>query len=226
MSGAMTVLRDAEAVAERAAAIVREMVGAADGLVRIVLAGGTTPRRCYELLAGSDVAWGRVEILFGDERCVPPDHAESNYALAAAVLLRRVAPAIVCRIPADLGAERAASLYEPVVAARPLDLVLLGIGPDGHTASLFPGNAALEARGQVVAVHGAPKPPPDRVSLTLGALRSARRVVILATGAEKRAAVLAARDGTVPSGMIAGAEWLVSEDCAPSNTPMAETGAR
>lgn len=226
MSLGMSVLRDADAVAELAAAIVREVVAATADRVRIVLAGGTTPRRSYERLATSDVAWGRVEILFGDERCVPPDHAESNYALAATALLRHVAPAIVCRIPAELGPEAAAALYEPVVAARPLDLVLLGIGPNGHTAFLFPGNPALEARGLVVAVHGAPKPPPDRVSLTLGALRSARRVLILATGREKAAAVLAAREGTVPSGMIAGAEWLVSEDCAPFDAPVAKSGAR
>lgn len=226
MSAEMSILRDPEAVAERAAAIVHDVVAATADRVRIVLAGGTTPRRCYELLATADVDWGRVEILFGDERCVPPGHPDSNYALAAAALLRQVAPAIVCRIPAELGAETAASLYEPVVAARPLDLVLLGIGADGHTASLFPGNPALEARGLVVAVHDAPKPPPDRVSLTLGALRTARRVVILATGNEKRAAVRAARAGTVPSGMIPSAEWLVSEDCAPSDKSVEKSGAR
>jgi 6-phosphogluconolactonase len=135
--------------------------------------------------------------------------------MADETFLHRVHPGLVHRIPAELGADDAARLYEPVVAMAPLDLVLLGVGPDGHTASLFPGNEALNARGLVVGVHGAPKPPPDRVTLTLRALRMAKRVVVLATGADKRDAVRKGLEGTVPSGMIAGAEWLVSADAAP-----------
>lgn len=213
----VAVLADAEAVAARAAEIVRETVSAGRGRVRIVLAGGTTPRRCHELLATSDVAWGRVEILFGDERCVPPRSADSNYRAAAEALLDRVAPGIVSRIPAELGAEAAASLYEDVVASAPLDLVMLGLGPDGHTASLFPGHASLAATSLVVAIHDAPKPPPDRVSLSLPAIRAARRVIVMATGAEKRDAVRQALDGSVPAGMVPSAEWLVSRDCAPAS---------
>ena len=211
------VLADAEAVAARAAEIVRATVAAASGRVRIVLAGGTTPRRCHEILADSDAAWGRVEILFGDERCVAPRSADSNYRAAAEVLLDRVAPAVVSRMPAELGAEAAAALYEPVVASAPLDLVMLGLGPDGHTASLFPGHPSLGARSLVVAVHDAPKPPADRVSLSLVALRGARRVLILATGAEKKDAVRLGLEGTVPAGMIPKAEWLMSRDCAPAS---------
>jgi 6-phosphogluconolactonase len=215
MSRELTILRNADAVAARAAEIVSEVVAARAGRVRIVLAGGTTPRRAYELLAATAVPWGRVEILFGDERCVPPLDAESNYAMALTSLMRTAVPASVHRIPAELGAEAAAALYEPIVAAAPLDLVLLGLGPDGHTASLFPGAPALSATSLVVAVHDAPKPPPDRVSLTLVALRSARRALVLATGREKADAVRRALEGAVPAGMIEHAEWLVSEDCAP-----------
>jgi 6-phosphogluconolactonase len=215
MSRELTILRNADAVAARAAEIVSEVVAARAGRVRIVLAGGTTPRRAYELLAATAVPWGRVEILFGDERCVPPLDAESNYAMALTSLMRTAVPASVHRIPAELGAEAAAALYEPTVAAAPLDLVLLGLGPDGHTASLFPGAPALSATSLVVAVHDAPKPPPDRVSLTLVALRSARRALVLATGREKADAVRRALEGAVPAGMIEHAEWLVSEDCAP-----------
>jgi 6-phosphogluconolactonase len=218
MSRELTILSNAEAVAARAAEIVAQAIAAHEGRVRIVLAGGTTPRRAYELLAAAAVPWGRVEILFGDERCVPPLDAESNYAMALGSLMRTAVPATVHRIPAELGAESAAALYEPVVAAAPLDLVLLGLGPDGHTASLFPGSPALNATSLVVAVHGAPKPPPDRVSLTLVALRSARRVVVLATGSEKADAVRRAIEGAVPAGMIENAEWLVSEDCAPAGS--------
>ena len=159
--------------------------------------------------------WERVTIFFGDERCVPPESPESNYRMAAQTLLDRVTMGAVHRIAGEQGAETAAAAYAPLVAAAPLDLVLLGIGPDGHTASLFPGNPALAATGHVTPVHDAPKPPPDRVSLTLRALREARRVVILVAGADKRDAVRLAQAGRVPAGLIDQAEWLVTRDAAP-----------
>ncbi len=209
----MRVLADAQAVAQAAAG---EIAKALRGGARtLVLAGGTTPRRAYELLAGMDVKWGRVTVLFGDERCVPPDDPESNYRIARQSLLDRVAPATVHRVPAELGPEEGARLYASVVAGlEPLDLVLLGLGPDGHCASLFPGHRALQATGWAVAVRGAPKPPPDRVSLTLSALRGARRVIFLATGAEKAEALRRAHRGEVPAGMIPGAEWFVDREAA------------
>lgn len=207
---------DAEAVAAAAARIVAETIRGADR-TRLALAGGSTPRRCHELLAAMpDVPWARVAIFFGDERCVPPDSPESNYRMAADTLLDRVRMGSVQRIAGELGAEAAAAAYEPLVAAAPLDLILLGIGPDGHTASLFPGNPALDALGYVTPVHGAPKPPPDRVSLTFRALREARRVVFLVAGEDKRDAVRQAQRGLVPAGLIANGEWLVTRDAAPS----------
>ncbi len=205
-----SVFPDAGAVAEAAAHLVRDDLAA--GARTLVLAGGTTPRHSYELLARLDVTWGRVTVLFGDERCVPPDHPESNYRMSFEVLLSRVHPANVHRMAGELGPEEAASAYEAVVRSLPgLDLVLLGVGPDGHTASLFPGNPALEASGLVVGVRDAPKPPPERVSLTLEALRSARRVLVLASGADKAEAVRRAAEGAVPAGMIEHAEWLLDE---------------
>ncbi len=210
------VFPDAEALAVAAADVVAETIRSARS-TRLVLAGGSTPRRCYEILAARELPWGRVTVLFGDERCAPPIDPDSNYRMAAETLLARVSPASVHRIPGELGAEEGAVLYEPAVAAGPLDLVLLGIGPDGHTASLFPEHAALRAPGLVAPVHGAPKPPPDRITLTLGALRSARRVLMLAAGADKRDAVRRAFAGLVPAGMIPNAQWLVtSEILAPT----------
>lgn len=198
----------AEDVAAAAAAEIAEALR--DGARNLVLAGGTTPRRCYELLAELDVEWGRVAILFGDERCVPPGDPESNFLMAKEVLLDRVAPATVYRIPAELGPDEGADLYAEAVAnAAPLDLVLLGVGEDGHTASLFPGHPALKAGGLTVGVRGAPKPPPERVSLTLEALGAAGRVIILATGAGKADAVARAKRGEVPSGMVPQARWLL-----------------
>ncbi len=203
-----TVLESAEEVAAAAAADIAEALR--EGARSLVLAGGTTPRRCYELLSRMEVEWGRVSILFGDERCVHPDHADSNYRMAREALLNRVAPATVYRIPAELGPDEAAGLYAHVVASvAPLDVVVLGVGEDGHTASLFPGHPALTATGLAVGIRDSPKPPPQRVTLTLTALQAARRVIILATGAGKADAVARAKRHEVPSGMIAGARWLI-----------------
>jgi 6-phosphogluconolactonase len=186
-----------------------------EGFRTLVLAGGSTPQRCYALLVGRPIEWGRVTVLFGDERCVPPDDPESNYRMAFDTLLAHVAPASVHRMPGELGAEAAAAEYERVVrSVGNLDLVLLGLGEDGHTASLFPGHPELSASGLVTGVHGAPKPPPDRVSLTLEALNAARRVVFLATGAGKREAFQRAQRGEVPAGMVGGATWIVDSAVA------------
>ncbi len=208
-----TVLATAEEVAEDAAADIAQALR--DGARSLVLAGGTTPRRCYELLAELDVEWGRVSVLFGDERCVPPLDPESNYRMAKEVLLDRVLPASVYRIPADLGPDEGADLYAEVVEfVAPFDLVILGVGEDGHTASLFPGHPALKADGLTVGIRDAPKPPSERVSLTLEVLRDARRVIILATGAGKADAVARAKRGEVPSGMIPRARWLIDRAAA------------
>ena len=143
-----TVLATAEEVAEAAAAEIADALRG--GAQTLVLAGGTTPKRCYELLAELDVQWGRVSVLFGDERCVPPDHPDSNYRMVKESLLDRVAPATVYRMPAELGPDEGADAYAEVVAnVAPLDLVLLGVGEDGHVASLFPGHPLLGATGLV-----------------------------------------------------------------------------
>jgi 6-phosphogluconolactonase len=156
-----------------------------------------------------------VSVLFGDERCVPPDHPDSNYRMARHALLDRVAPATVHRMPAELGPDEAAGLYAHIVASvAPLDVVVLGVGEDGHTASLFPGHPALKASGLVIGIRDSPKPPPKRVTLTLAALQAARRVIILATGAGKAEAVAKAKRREVPSGMIAGARWLIDRAAA------------
>jgi 6-phosphogluconolactonase len=213
-----TVLETPEEVAAAGAAAIAEAIR--EGSRTLVLTGGTTPRRCYELLARLEVEWGRVTVLFGDERCVPPDHPDSNYRIAREALLDWVAPATVHRIPGELGPDEGAAAYTRVVAGlAPLDVVVLGIGEDGHTASLFPGHAALTAKGWAVGVRNSPKPPPERVTLTLQALRGAHRVIILATGAGKAQAVSMAKRQEVPSGMIAGARWLIDRAAAGVSSP-------
>ena len=194
------MLDDPNAVAVQAAQRILQSASraiAARGLFRIVLAGGRTPAAAYRLLVGADTDWSRWEIYFGDERCLPVADAERNSIMAARALLDSVAvpAANVHPIPAERGAAAAAGEYEPVIrAAMPFDLVLLGMGEDGHTASLFPGQ--LHPAEQLVhAVHHAPKPPPDRVSLSARALSEAREVLILVTGAGKQAAIQAWQAG-------------------------------
>lgn len=163
-----------------------------------VLAGGSTPAAVYRWLAELGrrpaVDWERVHLFWGDERAVPPDDPASNYRRARETLLAGPpGGARVHRIRGELPAEEAAAEYEAAIAAalgpRPrFDLALLGVGADGHTASLFPGGAELEAPGAVT-VSRAPVPPRERISLTLSALSAARRVIFLVAGREKAAAV-------------------------------------
>jgi 6-phosphogluconolactonase len=174
----------------------REVI-AQRGEFRIVLAGGTTPEAIYQRLRGLDTDWSRWLIYYGDERCVPANHAERNSLMAARSWLDRVpiAAGNIFPIHAEGGAEIAARSYANLVRdALPFDLVLLGMGEDGHTASLFPGHAHDPAE-LVHAVHDAPKPPPDRVSLGLAALNDAEEVIILVTGEGKRDAVARWRAG-------------------------------
>jgi 6-phosphogluconolactonase len=192
--------------ARRILAGAREAI-ATRGRFRVVLAGGTTPLRAYRVLAGADADWSAWEVWFGDERCLPPGHTERNDQAADLAFLGQVPipRAQIHPIAAQLGAERAALAYEPVVqAALPFDLVLLGMGEDGHTASLFPGHA-IPSGVLVMPVQGAPKPPPDRVSLTPQALTASRELLILVTGAGKREAVAAWRAGAdLPVARVAG----------------------
>ncbi len=208
-----TVLATAEEVAQAAAAEIAEALRG--GARTLVLTGGTSPRRCYELLSELDLEWGRVSILFGDERCVPPLDPESNYRMAKESLLDRVHPATVYRIPAELGPDEGADLYAEVVGdTAPFDIVLLGVGEDGHVNSLFPGHRALKSEALTAGIHDSPKPPRQRVTMTFEAIRDAGRVIIIATGAGKAHAVAMARRGETPSGMIAGARWLIDRAAA------------
>lgn len=170
------------------------------GEFRIVLAGGTTPRTVYEHLCRCGVGWASWHVYFGDERCLPCDHAERNSVMAWQAWLGKVdiPPAQIHAIPAELGAEEAARQYSCLLEQIGMfDLVLLGVGQDGHTASLFPGrDPGFDSAGMpAIAVHDAPKPPSDRVSLSAWRLGRARQVWFLVTGADKADAVRAWRDG-------------------------------
>ncbi len=187
--------------AERIAAVVR-----AGG--HVALAGGNTPSASYERLAGMNLDWSACTLWFGDERCVPPDDERSNYGMAREALLDRIErdPPDVRRIPGEEGADAAAGAYErelvTVFGDGPpaLDLVLLGIGHDGHTASLFPGQPSLDERERsVVGVEEAGQEPyVPRVTLTLPAINAAREVFFLVVG-EGKADPVARAFGAEPS---------------------------
>ena len=192
-------------VQEDPAAEAAERLAAAAGAgAHIALAGGSTPKAAYERAATLDADWSRATLWFGDERCVPPDHEHSNFAMAQRALLERLAgaPPDVRRIEGERGPREAASAYERALGEAfggdpELDLVLLGIGPDAHTASLFPRDAALAERDRLAVAVDTPGMPPlvPRATMTLPVLSGAREVVFLVAGEDKAEAVRRAFGG-------------------------------
>jgi len=176
------------------------------GAFHVVLAGGGTPRNVYKLLREENATWTAWHIYFSDERCLPPEHAERNSVMAQQAWLNHVAIPRhqIHIIPAELGAQTAADRYTRDLAdVDEFDLVLLGLGEDGHTASLFPGLGWTGATAAALPVHDAPKPPPDRVSLSAQRLSSAREAVFLVSGQSKRRAVNSWRSGMpIPAAAI------------------------
>jgi len=189
---------------------------AANGVCHLVLSGGSTPKRCYELLRDMELPWGSLHIWFGDERCLPVGDAERNDTMADVALLAHVSVPSdqIHRMPAELGPEAAAAQYAEMLAAAPvMDIVLLGMGEDGHTASLFPDNPALQDKRLAVPVYDSPKPPPERVSMGYGVLNAARHRLILVAGKGKAEALARIRAGEVlPIAAIADSEWLIDRD--------------
>lgn len=181
---------------------------AARGAFHIVLAGGSTPRALYASLVGLATNWSVWHIYFGDERVLPADHPDRNSRMAQSAWLDQVPipPGQIHAIPTERGLDAAVRAYQRVLApVGEFDLVLLGLGEDGHTASLFPGRywGEGEAAPDVLAVRDAPKPPPERVSLSAHRLSVARRVMFLVTGSGKREAMTRwVRGDNIPAAAI------------------------
>ena len=206
------------AVAQRIAELAAQAI-AARGVFHVALAGGETPRRCYEKLRDLTIDWVHVQVYFGDERCLPSGDAQRNDRMAFDTLLKHVAipPGNIHVIPAELGAREAAAHYAAVLAdIERLDLTLLGMGEDGHTASLFPDNPAAASTASVVSVFNAPKPPAERVSLGMSTLNAARHRIFLVAGAGKRDALgRILREEPLPAALIAATEWHLDRAALP-----------
>jgi 6-phosphogluconolactonase len=216
------VENDAEALAGRVAGAVAERISSAPGRFALCLSGGTTPKRVYELLGSdalrSQLDWQKVHLFWGDERFVPQDHQDSNFRMAREALIDHVPiPAgQIHPVPTGCGSpEEGAALYEATLQdvygsnklepERPLfDLTLLGLGEDGHTASLFPGSQALDERGAWVTSVVGVKPEP-RISLTYPALEASKEILFIVSGAKKREILfrVLANDQALPAARIA-----------------------
>lgn len=217
MMGEIEIVKDADALAVRAADLIADAMAGCAAPFRLVLAGGSTPRATYERLAiRNGLPWDCTEIFFGDERFVPPDHPDSNYRMARESLLAggNVHPRALLAMPTDgtpqdcadayeeeLRQQYGASLLDPAVPL--FDLMLLGLGPDGHTASLIPHQPVLKERTRWVAP--VPKGRDEvRLTLTYPALESSKLTLFLVAGADKADAVARVRGGdtTLPAGAL------------------------
>jgi 6-phosphogluconolactonase len=229
----VTVLPDENGAARHAADVMANRINDArvrQADVHIALAGGGSPQRAYELLGQMQGTWAHVHLWLGDERCVPEDHADANQRMIRESLLERLRSThgpFLHPVRGELGPEDAAWLYgTEVVRAmgeQPVfDLILLGLGPDGHTASLFPDHPAAGAHhAPVIGVRDSPKPPPERITLTLPVLKRARFTMLLATGESKREALAGVRAGEerLPAARLgSGLDEIVCDEAAAGET--------
>ena len=233
------ICRDVEALSRRAAGqfvtLARQAI-AARGRFAVALSGGSTPKVLYSLLATTEFSsrldWGKIHLFFGDERCVAPDHAESNYRMVDEALLAKIVipSANVHRMAGEIAPEAGAADYAAQIAGffhlqgtqQPrFDLVFLGLGEDGHTASLFPHSSALNEMNRWVATTYVERLKAHRLTLTFPAINGAAQITFLITGQSKAAVVqeiLAGRNSTAPAARIEAKAgkltWLISEDAA------------
>ena len=185
------------------------------GRAHVALSGGSVVGQAYRMLGPELSEWRDVHLWYGDERCVAPDDPESNAGMVRQALL---APgATEHRMQGELGPDAGAEAYAQELGDTVMDLTLNGMGPDGHTASLFPGHALLEAGVTVAGVHDSPKPPPERITLTLPALNASHHLMLLVTGADKAPAlarVLAGPDRGTPASLLERDKLDVVADAA------------
>jgi 6-phosphogluconolactonase len=211
----------AAAVAER---VEGALIRAVDerGRFHLVVPGGSSPRKLFLELRERRLPWPYIHLYLTDERCLPAGHAQRNDHMMDELLLPYVAlpSANLHRIPAELGPEAGARRFAQLLGdAPPFDLVILGLGEDGHTASLFPGSLCLDDESPAVAVFDAPKPPSQRVSMGLRRILSARERIVMAVGAGKRPVLQRIREGEEFPVTRAGPDaWYLDAEAAPAGT--------
>jgi len=203
-----------EAASKAAADFIAEKIEASiqqQGVCHVVLPGGKTPTACLGYLAEKTLSWDKVHWYLGDERCLPQGHAERNDLMLENCFWSHLPQAHRHPIPAELGAEAAAESYREVIGAvESFDLAFLGMGEDGHTASLFPGNKALQDTRSVVPVYGSPKAPAERVSLSIGTLKNAKCRVVLTAGTAKADIIIRIKKGeALPVNSVGDIHWYV-----------------
>jgi len=181
------------------------------GICHVVLPGGNTPVACLGYLAEKKLPWDRVHWYPGDERCLPRGHEERNDLMLEKNFWSRLSVTGMHPIPAELGAEEAARIYrEQISSVESFDIAFLGMGEDGHTASLFPHNKALQDGRSVVPVYGSPKPPAERVSLSVDTLKKAGCRIVLVGGAGKAKIIARIKKGeSLPINSIGDIYWYV-----------------
>jgi 6-phosphogluconolactonase len=222
--GERIVARDGEALAALAAdrlARLTQELSAGGARLQVALAGGRTPRRCYELLAqDARRPVAHWEAWLGDERCVPEDDPASNFAMLRETLVDpgALAPEHLHAVPTAYGAARAAAAYALLFPAR-LDLLLLGMGDDGHTASLFPGAPTLDETRERVVAATSPRPPKERVTITPPVIAAADHVIVLVSGEDKAETLARVLEGpldvhALPAQLARHGLWIVDRAAA------------
>jgi len=190
------------------------------GICHVALSGGKSPARCLNYLSEKPLEWDMVHWYLADERCYPQGHADRNDRMLKENLWSLISPANIHVMPAELGAEQAAEIYRKVInKIEHIDIAFLGVGEDGHTASLFPGNAALLDMHSVVPVYDSPKPPSNRVSLSIDSLKKTPCRIVLAGGEGKTSIVSRIKAGeSLPINSLGDIDWFVDEAVVPTNS--------
>ncbi len=217
------VYADPESVAQAAADYLFQQITncvAEKDICHVVLPGGSTPARCLQLLAEKPLPWKNIHWYPGDERCYPVGHKDRNDTMIRDKLFSNQENNAESfhAIPAELGPEQGAEKYNELLdTIDSMDIVVLGMGEDGHTASLFPGNIALENRQSAVPVYDAPKAPSERVSLGLKTLTGADKCIVIATGESKHEVIEKIKEGAVlPVALVKADVWFVDEEAVPA----------
>lgn len=183
------------------------------GVCHVALPGGNTPASCLAYLAENMLDWDKLHWYLGDERCYPSGHAERNDVMLQKNLWSKIPGGAIHPIPTELGAEQAAEKYRELIdSIESIDIAFLGMGEDGHTASLFPGNDALHDTRSVVPVYNSPKAPDERVSLSVNTLRRASIRMVLTAGPSKASIIARIKKGeNLPINSIGDINWFVDQ---------------